>query len=504
MRFDFIHLCLDPSKRIQFYNILRTVYHSITSLNLYKSRIQHDENLPRQRLTTHVFILLLLIALIVSGIYIFFSIQTQVMTIAHPSLDTYTKLYDNYSSTLVCPCSQISVPYSKFLSINYTLHQICSSTLVSSAWLKVTLDFDQEQFANTSADVIVDFRRVAPSYFQLLATVCSLIQSTFNDALDTLARSQFINQYLPSKSQFLEKTTSLNQSFTNSLEQDFLSMQNWLYLVTTQSQLLIGLALNGRLTSEDNDDIVRIWGPPLGLFGTITETSISLRGICSCRRMTTLCQVVSVLSAVSSNETYPERYFVGMNAGCFPWLGILATNINWWYRTDIIEQIRLLFGDHLRNQSDPIITPLSNQTKTRFRYNGSFPLFRQLLAEALLEDWDGNLTRFDLFYEQCAPKECNYLIKSERPHLTAFLLLISICGGLNRILRWFTLLLILSIFYVTHSCHHRRRQGKHLLLVHETCVCNETFRYISRSLEYHRKHASISAAVESVSICSDR
>ena len=441
-------------------NVRLTLWQHISTLNLFRTRLANEEQLTRQRLTTRVFIVLMILAVIVSGTYIFFSIQPQVITILHPSLKIYVELYQNYSTTLSCPCSQISIPYKKFLMINYTLHQICSSTFVSSSWLGMILAFDQSQSIDFD-DAIIDFRRVAPSYFQLIATVCSLVQNAFNDALDVLGESYSINPYLPSRSQFLEQMSILNATLTTSIQQEFLTIQNWLHLMTTQSQLFVGLSSNGYLALINGTNVVEIIDANLLRFAQVTEENVQVINTCSCRQLITICQAVAFLDEVNTIPSYPFRFFVGMNVGCVPWLGLLLADTNWWYRTDIIEQIRLIFGDNLRNQSDLIITPLNNQTETRFRgTNGSHSLFEVLLREALLEQWNGNLTRFDLFYEECAPKECIYIIQSRRSRLAALLLLISICGGLNQVLRWFALVVFQIIFYLTYLYRHQRGQGK--------------------------------------------
>lgn len=314
--------------------------------------------------------------------------------------------------------------------------------------------------------MVIDFRLLAPSYFQLLATVCSLVQKIFDDALESLGESHYINHYIPSQSRFLEQMSLVNHSLTRSIQQEFLSIQNWLHLMTTKIQLLIGVGINGLLRANNDSDIVEITDQSYGRFVQVTETHIEFINFCSCRQTPTFCQIVPRLDAVNGTQSYSWRFFVGMNAGCIPWLGLLLTDTTWWYRTDIIEQIRFLFGDHLRNQSNPIITPLSNQTTTRFPYeSGSYFVFEELLKEALLEQWTGELTRFDLFYEECAPTECIYLIESQRPQLAAFLLLISICGGLNKVLRWTSWLLLQMIFYVRNRYRHRRDQGKLMLIL---------------------------------------
>ena len=93
----------------------------------------------------------------------------------------------------------------------------------------------------------------------------------------------------------------------------------------------------------------------------------------------------------------------------------------------------------------------------------------RIFLEGLIEQWTGNLTRFDLFYEECAPTECIYIIPAQRSRLAALLLLISICGGLNQVLRWFSLLIIQMAFYIKKQYRHRREQGKCMFVFERKC-----------------------------------
>ena len=445
------------------------MWHTVASLNLFHSRLANEEDVVRQRWTTRLFIFLMVNTVAVIGVYIFFSVQPQLITVSHPSLEIYNRLYNNYSTTLSCPCSRISIPYKKFLTIEYTLHQICSSTLVSASWLDFILSYPQSETFQTLA-YLVDFRSLAPSYFQLLVMVCSLIHNTLDDALITLGENHYINQYLPSRSAFVEQMRLLNESSTTSIQQEFLSLENWLHLMTTESQLFVGLSLNGYLEENGNDDVVDIVLREAVLLSDLTETDFSWASTCSCLLLPTDCQFLTLLYEVNSDRFYPHRNFVGMSGGCIPWLGLLVSDTTWWHRTDIIDQIRLLFNDHLRNLPDPIIIPLSNYTQTRFRLtDGSHPLFEDLLKQALLEQWTGDLTRFDLFYEECAPSECTYLIQSQRSRLAALLLLISICGGLNKLLRWFSLIMLRLVFYLRNRYRHQRDRGKMILMFMMRC-----------------------------------
>jgi hypothetical protein len=63
--------------------------------------------------------------------------ETRTMTESNPSLSTYMNLESLYSNTLICPCSNMVIPYQTFVSMSATFHQVCSSDFISNSWILV-------------------------------------------------------------------------------------------------------------------------------------------------------------------------------------------------------------------------------------------------------------------------------------------------------------------------------------------------------------------------------
>ncbi|CAF3872057.1 unnamed protein product, partial [Rotaria sp. Silwood1] len=60
------------------------------------------------------------------------SVQTISQTVASPTQEQYEKLLKQYSQTLQCPCTTISIPYEDFLRVASIYHQVCSSDFIQS------------------------------------------------------------------------------------------------------------------------------------------------------------------------------------------------------------------------------------------------------------------------------------------------------------------------------------------------------------------------------------
>ena len=91
----------------------------LVKLNLFDSESPYEHILQRERLSTRFFIISLLIIVTFLFIYmLLFMENTRTLKVKSPSPDLIARLHEKYSMTLSCPCMQISMPYSTFLSVN--------------------------------------------------------------------------------------------------------------------------------------------------------------------------------------------------------------------------------------------------------------------------------------------------------------------------------------------------------------------------------------------------
>ena len=450
----------------------------LVCLNLFKSRFPEPEKISRQIITTRIFILLLTLTSTMIGFYLFLSTHTQVIIIDNPSLDTYERLASVHGGSLTCPCSTLSIPFGDFLNISYALHQICSSDLVSSDWLEFILLYDQNlPTSDASISHDGDFRTVGSSYFQLVATLCIVAQETIDKALATLLVNQFISDRVPEKSLFLEQMRSLNDSFVNSVLSDFLRTKNWLYTSAEANQFVTAQMSNAQMTLGVDNFSISIGDSILGLYSTVTDTSIGLIGACSCRRQGYDCESVSVLFYKSSNGSELSHYFVGMLPGCMPLFSVLRSSIDWWYNDVYIQRMQVSFAEGVTSRVSPTLRPMNLSEPSRFLQNNATNVKLEILLDAVfIESWAGNISRFDLFYERCRPRSCSYTVHDQYSPIRALILLISICGGLNKALRLLLPIGVKISCNVISKYRHRHRHqniGKYIFgknpALHEAC-----------------------------------
>ncbi|CAF2571630.1 unnamed protein product [Rotaria sp. Silwood2] len=164
--------------------------HSIRTINIYREvRKTHsleksqttDEILmiQRQRIATRIYIIFFILALVVIIIFSGLNSQIQSMKVLSRTESMFEQLKVQYSSSLLCPCSQILVLYSKFLSVKpATYRQVCSSYFISSNFIQLLWISDLYSSYYWNIDM-----KILSIQFRLLASLCSLAENTIQQKI---------------------------------------------------------------------------------------------------------------------------------------------------------------------------------------------------------------------------------------------------------------------------------------------------------------------------------
>ncbi len=95
------------SRRQNFQPLPSKIKDFVITLNLYKDPEKKSvDHIRQQRISTRLFIVLMIIALSVLVLYTSLVIVTKTVTIKQPTVNVYTELQTKYSQTIVCPCTQ--------------------------------------------------------------------------------------------------------------------------------------------------------------------------------------------------------------------------------------------------------------------------------------------------------------------------------------------------------------------------------------------------------------
>ena len=142
---------------------------------------------------------------------LFHSLNEEMATISvtNPSLISYETLHISYPSTLKCSCSTKTIPYTNFLSLSPTIHQVCSSDFVDKRWIS-WLKRGQNRWT------LSDWRNTGPSQFELLSELCQLANKTINEVVDRFLSQSFIVSNLLTENNFDAQLDVILDQFLNS------------------------------------------------------------------------------------------------------------------------------------------------------------------------------------------------------------------------------------------------------------------------------------------------
>ena len=81
--------------------------------------------------------IVLFVLAILFNLVLFALAQNRLTTIVikEPSIVKYKQLQAIYATNLDCPCSTVTIPYDTFASVQFRLHEICSSIFISDDWI---------------------------------------------------------------------------------------------------------------------------------------------------------------------------------------------------------------------------------------------------------------------------------------------------------------------------------------------------------------------------------
>ncbi|CAF3121920.1 unnamed protein product [Rotaria sp. Silwood2] len=363
--------------------------------------------------------------------------------IESPSQAAYEELYDEHSSTIECPCSRLSVPYGSFLNVTFVLHQVCSSDFVSPIWLNYLALFNPNRVPLwTQTGFSRDFRTIGALYFQFLESFCSLVQRAIADGQRTFSSTKLINRQLLPRSLFVLQTEAMVKSFVSRQHNEFVSLLNWIEVAGILSQFLSGTNMNFRILIGDGNQ-VEIYDSVYQHETQVTSTSVLVSANCSCAFDTDFCFIKPLIYTNGTNVLDFVQVFDKLHISCVPWLGFLNSEISWWYNMSYIQNILETYGMAINSQSPSDIKALNRSVPTRFPNGTTSDLIREIFLETVIN----NETHFNLFYDQCAPITCSYRITRRRDFIVGVLLLINVCGGLNRGLQILLPLICSIIFF---------------------------------------------------------
>ena len=366
-----------------------------------------DEYLLRtQRISTRLFIVLLILSLAVLLTYTAAVTVLKIFVIANPSFEQYKQLYGRYSSTMTCPCRHVSIPYKSFVSINYTLHEVCKSVYVTKEWIN-SIELPVDEFSTS-----MDPRMVALNTFRTLSSLCASIEELIVVNVLELMSSAYLSDVVEPEETFQSQATGSIEKFISSTIKFFVLSSELMnnaaksdtLLIGTRAQYLLKIPFDSNTT---NFDIKQY------------------KSDCKCD-FNIDC---SVPPTTTGGISLPNARFVpGFLFGCFVFDAFRMSTLECLYSPMCVLDILKL----TKNSTPLAVTALKSSNSTIFLPNATIG---SILDQLMVEQWS-NWTSHEDYYTACEPLQCQYTLKTKNDVIHIVATFIGLIGGLVTILRF--------------------------------------------------------------------
>ncbi len=392
-------------------------------LNLFENEASRSNpfHLRTALISTRVYLVLLTISITALITYTSLSTYTDSFIKPNPSASDYDELFDKYSTTLSCPCNRVSIPYGSFVTILHKYHPVCSSWVVSDAWINHWFKPDISDYFQ------LDFRSSASGHFQLLASFCSLAKRSVEDAIENFRMNTLLSTHVVDRQTF----NSNSEAQTSSMKiLTTIAFRRLLDLVrsTTHSNLLQS-ALQTTVTNiiiynvGDRKIVSSIGGYYYKPDGQI----------CSCTTQLT-CSLPSGLFGLRTYDngggfdlSEPAVVNVtGFVVGCYAVEALLQSTLECFYDQECLKIVlQLLLHAGLS------VDQYNTLNQSRFSPQTSIGT---LIDELFIEDWKTE-SLFSTYFTQCAPIACTYIDSKRSSALYILITFLSVYSGITLALR---------------------------------------------------------------------
>ncbi|CAF3342143.1 unnamed protein product [Rotaria sp. Silwood2] len=220
-------------------------YKRLLSLNLFandppsvEQRFQNQEIIA-----TRIYIILFILCLIATIIYYGpLNRETESIKIKYPTMNTVNDLREKNPSSLSCPCSKVTVPYSTILSIKPEYHSICSSEYVSPSYIN---DLKNK---NDSISLALS------AHYRLLSSLCHSSHRFIENAKEVFDAHELISIETLTRSSFDIQTQSLISTFISQIPADYRRTLSYIVGSFSVNQLLHLFRTNWLIDFTDENE----------------------------------------------------------------------------------------------------------------------------------------------------------------------------------------------------------------------------------------------------------
>lgn len=434
-------------------------------LNLFNTYTTNENKIRHEIITTRIYLILLPTILTILIIYsaqkeLYYTVQVD-----NPSLDTYERLLNAYPDSLMCPCSELSISYSSFVSLTPHFHSVCSSDFISDRWLEYLYRH------NASSYISADIRCVGNAQFQILRTLCQSSKEAIDNALQakfTLAAPINSRGALLPSELIHSQAKIVTDGFISNIASEQRRQRVLFGTFIERNFLLSGLPTSARIIRDGHISMKTF------IYSKANSEVFRQAFLCDCG-VTYACQSQLGLYNIYSSDSYmspdvllqrdPLMTVKGFRSGCFLLNSLLSSTLECYHSQSCL------------NRMTSYISPLniSFNSLDRSLLNRSTPTtpIGALVNQLMLEEWSIKVN-YSQYFVACRPISCTYTYTERLSILYVFTTLIGLLGGLIVTLRLLCPQITNILYRIQNSIliKHKKNpidclsQGKRMLIVH--------------------------------------
>ncbi|CAF1345092.1 unnamed protein product [Adineta ricciae] len=285
-------------------------------------------------------------------------------------MEHYKQLQMKYSTSLTCPCEQISIKYDEFVHVEMIYHEICSSDFQSQQWFDYLYDDDQINERN--------FRSTASAQFQSLGSLCKLTKETIDTSLTQFYSTKLITSQLLSNETFQNRIHSLITLLQKTTSQSFKRTLNMIEEILHGNSYMSVYQTNWKFTILERANFSPIYTNPMKYQS------------CSCGTSSLCCEPVIIDNSIID----------GLFIGCYPMKTILQSSLQCFYNETCLQIILSYFQKSSSNN-------ISFQILSSNNSYGTDEKVEQMVDRLFVDQWNINRS-YENYYEKCHPTFCTY------------------------------------------------------------------------------------------------
>ena len=381
-----------------------------------------------QRISTRLFIGLLLSTVIILGEHISLAVVSKSIIVQAPTREQYHTLQSLYPQSLTCPCSHISIKYDAFLSLQYKLHPVCTSYLVTQQWYDI---FDR---ANVQHSYSSNFGSSAPYTFQALQSLCEISDRTVSISRDVFFATQYVTLMVTPLDLFQSQAQAAFNEFVSSASKTLLSSMQIISDINRGNGMTVVTGSQFHFVKGDEDFYIQALEDP-------QYTN------CSCQS-SAQCTLPSYIG--DFRGAVMPFYVPGMYVGCTIVDALMQSSLTCFYYQGCVNRILT----YLQFNSSFNAKALTIADTARYRIDSTV---QELLTELMVETWHFSADH-QAYFDACQPVQCTYTLKTRNDLLFIITTLFGLIGGVVTVLKFILPLAVPRLLQIPQFIRHLSRR----------------------------------------------